>query len=269
MNLCILCGAAIAAAARFCQNCGRTLGATTLNGKTLVQPVTVAAVTSPMGVPVPASPPPRSTTSASGAASPHFAPQPPMDQRELTFFINDISSSMQDPYDDQFTKLDAAKRAAITMVINKAAIDPADEIGIITFNSTAVVRCQLMPAGPNKRFIIDALQSLAASNGTDINEGLRMADWAFDWQRGGVVRRIVLLTDGKGGYPLSTAEQLKLRGVVIDVIGVGKDPSGVDEKLLKRVASVVDGELRYRFIKDQQSLVNHYTHLAQKTRIGA
>lgn len=88
----------------------------------------------------------------------------------------------------------------------------------------------------------------------------------FDWSRNDVVRRIVLLTDGHGGEPLRTAEDLKSRGVVIDVIGVGSNPSRVDEKLLRKVASVIEGETRYRFIKDQQTLVGHYTQLANKTK---
>ncbi len=56
---------------------------------------------------------------------------------------------------------------------------------------------------------------------------------------------------------------------MIDVIGVGPDPSHVNEKLLRKVASFIDGELHYRFIKDQKTLVDHYTHLAMKTKIGA
>jgi hypothetical protein len=87
----------------------------------------------------------------------------------------------------------------------------------------------------------------------------------FDWHRAGVVRRVVLETDGHGGNPLQTAEYMKQNGVVIDVVGIGEHPSGVDEKLLKKVASVVEGELRYRFIKDHRTLVAHYTQLANKT----
>lgn len=78
--------------------------------------------------------------------------------------------------------------------------------------------------------------------GTDIDAGLKVADQALQWHRFSVVRRIILLTDGQGGYPLQTAESLKQRGVVIDAIGVGDQPSDVDEKLLRAVASVVQGE---------------------------
>jgi len=64
---------------------------------------------------------------------------------------------------------------------------------------------------------------------------------------------------------LTTAEDLKARGVVIDVIGIGDQPDNVDEKLLRKVASVIDGETRYQFIKDQQTLVSQMTALGNKT----
>jgi hypothetical protein len=50
------------------------------------------------------------------------------------------------------------------------------------------------------------------------------------------------------------------------VVGVGAAPTDVNESLLRSVASVVDGEVRYRFIKDSRTLVQHYTALATKTR---
>jgi hypothetical protein len=94
------------------------------------------------------------------------------------------------------------------------------------------------------------------------------AERALGVPRSGIVQRVVMLTDGQGGEPLTTAERLKSCGVVIDVIGVGDSPSNVNEPLLKKVASFIDGELHYRFIKDHQSLIAHYTQLAHKTKTG-
>jgi len=192
-----------------------------------------------------------------------------MNQREHTIFVNDISGSMSGPYDGGMSKLDASKRASVTMVLNKAQIDANDEIGLVSFNHHAQRLLNLCPIHSHKPQIIQTIQSLMIDGGTDINEGVKAARDTFDWSRSGVVRRIVLLTDGHGGHPLHTAEALKSRGVVIDVIGVGANPSGVDEKLLKKAASVIEGEVRYRFIKDQQTLVAHYTELANKTATGA
>ena len=187
-------------------------------------------------------------------------------QREHTVFVIDISGSMYSMYDGRLTKLEAAAKANITMVQNKAQIDPYDEIGIVSFESYATVLLNLCPIYSQQQQIIRTLQALTSNGGTDINKGLKAARDIFDWDRNDVVRRIVLLTDGHGGHPLQTAEDLKSRGVVIDVIGVGSSPSSVDEKLLRKVASVIEGETRYRFIKDQQTLVTHFEHLANKTK---
>jgi len=190
-------------------------------------------------------------------------------QREHTIFNNDISGSMSGPFGGGLCKLDASIRACITMVLEKAQLDPNDEIGLVSFNHNAYRLLDLSPLYSHKQQIIQIIQSLQIDGGTDTNAGLKVSREMFDWSRNDVVRRLVLLTDGHGGHPLRTAEDLKARGVVIDVIGVGDHPSNVDEKLLRNVASVIDGENRYRFIKDQQTLVKHYTQLANKTATSA
>jgi Mg-chelatase subunit ChlD len=186
-------------------------------------------------------------------------------QREDTVCVIDHSSSMAGQCDHRNTKLQAAARAYGSMIANKAMIDPNDRVGIVSFNSRAQIEMPLMVLATGKRELLTKLQSLRPNNGTDQNEGLKLAEQLFDWSLVDVVRRIMLLTDGQGGEPVATAERLKANGVVIDVIGVGKSPSGVNEHQLKKVASVIEGELRYRFIKDQQTLVQHYTSIANKT----
>jgi len=186
-------------------------------------------------------------------------------QREHCFCVVDCSSSMGTMYDADTIKLLAAIRANATMVIEKAQIDPQDEIGIVVFRSTARKLLDLCPLHSHKPQILRALQSLRPDNGTDINEGLKVARDLFDWRRRDVVRRILLLTDGHGGKPLGTARELRSKGVVIDVIGIGPNPSAVDETLLRQVASVIEGESRYTFIRDLPTLLTHFTNLAGKT----
>ena len=251
-------------AARFCQGCGSSLGATIAQGQTV-------AIDSP-GTPIQMSD--EQIRTVMKRAKQVFGDQPMVlgysrmtgpNQREHTVFVDDISGSMDWDYDGQLRKLDAAIRANVTMVLHKEQIDPYDEVGVVVFSDSAEVMLHLSPIHSHKRQIIQTIQSLQIRGGTDINEGLKAAGNVFDWNRTDVVRRIVLLTDGKGGHPLGTADDLKSRGVVIDVVGVGKDPSGVDEKLLRKVASVIEGETRYRFIKDGYTLNIYFTHLAGKT----
>jgi hypothetical protein len=80
----------------------------------------------------------------------------------------------------------------------------------------------------------------------------------------GVKDRIVLLTDGHGGQPLKTANELKANGVFIDVIGIGGSPSAVNEQLLRKIASTVNGDTRYRFISSRKDLFQHFRQLAEK-----
>ena len=79
--------------------------------------------------------------------------------------------------------------------------------------------------------------------------------------------RIVLLTDGyhnTGRDPLPIAKELKGAGVCIDCIGIGGEPSDVDEDLLKAIASThADGVTpRYAFIGDKADLIQRFEELA-------
>ena len=254
---------------RFCSVCGHSLELTQVQGRTVVMQPAVAAA------PVAPPPPPIDTKTIIQRTQQAFGTQPIQvmpgvttqihNQQEDTACVIDVSGSMGGVYDSRYNKLEAAIRAYSSMIAQKAQIDPNDRIGVASFNSRARILLSLTPLATGKRQILSTLQSLRHSNGTDQNKGLKAAAELLDWTRHDVVRRIVMLTDGHGGHPLETAEQLKANGVVIDVIGVGDNPTKVNEQLLRQVASVIEGESRYRFIKDQQTLVAHYTALANKT----
>ena len=252
----------------YCQLCGATFGATDVQGRTVVAPQSKVR------------PPSIDTKTIISRVHQTFGnkqiPLTPNQmspsraiQREHTIFVTDKSGSMSSPYDGKTTKLEAAIRAEVTMVVNKAQIDPDDEVGIVSFDHEAQILLHLCPICSHRRQVIQTMQSITIQGGTDIDKGLKAARDAFNWSCTDVVRRIVLLTDGQGGHPLQTAQGLKSRGVVIDVIGIGATPSGVNEKLLRQVASVIEGEVRYRFITDVASLLEHYTLLANKTATSA
>ena len=139
----------------------------------------------------------------------------------------------------------------------------------MVFEDSYRILLEPCPIRANKPEMIRILQSLPSGGGTDLDEPLVGIRDYWDRNADDAVRRIVLLTDGHGGDPLRTAEGLKAAGVIIDVVGIGPTPCDVNEDLLKRLASVVEGELRYRFIKDHRTLVQHYTQLANKTATSA
>jgi len=186
---------------------------------------------------------------------------------ELLLLVLDISGSMDGQFDRDMNKLQAANRAQRGLVLQKMSNDSNDEIGIVTFNHEAHCRVKLGPIHAISPQVLNTLQSLRAGGGTAQHEGLAMAEKNFEWHRENVLRRIVLLTDGHGGDPVPVAERLKSRGVVIDVVGVGHDPSAVNEPELKQTASVIQGESHYFFIKNYNTLVETFTHLSNKTNI--
>ncbi|MDX2199638.1 MAG: VWA domain-containing protein [Phycisphaerae bacterium] len=258
VRTCPRCTLQNAPQARFCRQCGSPLS-----------DVLAQATTIMMGAPA-----------GQAASRPSFATIPPdlnahiaagtgTQQRECTCVVQDVSGSMGERYDDLYTKLVASQRAACAMVIHKTKLDPLDEMAVVSFTDSAQIVCPMISLDTGKPRLIQTIQSLTAGGGTDTNAALKAARDAFDRSRNDAVKRIVFQTDGQGGDPLSTANELKARGVIIDVVGVGESPSAVNEKLLKQVASVIAGETRYRFIKnDSATLIKHYTTLALKTKVG-
>jgi Mg-chelatase subunit ChlD len=263
---CKFCRTHNLAGAKYCQGCGRLLGVTSVGGSTVVlapapSPSRISAAEAKTVVRRARRTFGNTAVCLGGGTVSQGRPG----QREHLAIITDVSGSMADQFDHGVTKLQAAIRASINLVLGKAQTDPQDQIGLVTFNSRAEVLEDFHPVSTHKSQMIYILQSLTPDDGTDINEGLKAAESMFDWSLRDVVYRGTLLTDGHGGEPLETARRLKDRGMVFDVIGIGDHPSNVDEVLLKKVASVVGGVTRYRFIKDQQTLVDHYTQLANKT----
>ena len=110
------------------------------------------------------------------------------------------------------------------------------------------------------------LKGLRIDGGTDINEGLKTAgeflleDWSQDVGESRF-KCILLITDGNGGHPIRTAENIKSHGVLIDVVGVG-DPSAVNHELLRKIATTDSDGTHFRFFRDTDSLIAHYDDLA-------
>ena len=85
-----------------------------------------------------------------------------------------------------------------------------------------------------------------------------------------ITRRIIMLTDGEHvgeASPVKIANRLKGAGVIIECIGIAGNRHAVDEKMLKRIASVDEnGKPRYCFIGNSESLLKKYESLAHHIR---
>jgi Ca-activated chloride channel family protein len=181
-----------------------------------------------------------------------------------TILVQDVSYSMEET-DCLPSRLDASKAAAQEYVKSRAQISPDDRVAIVAFASNAEISMQFTFINEMES-IVEAIRNLRLDCGTDIAAGLEMAArlkktyCCFDSRR---ICRILLLTDGHGGRPLYIAKKLKKAGAIIEVIGVGGDPSAVDESLLREVATTdAQGVTHYRFISDAQSLIQHYRRMA-------
>jgi uncharacterized protein YegL len=181
-----------------------------------------------------------------------------------TAAVLDISGSMGIS-DYLPTRLGGGIDATLMYTDTREEMRLGDRIAVVSFNHDAQVVLPLT-AVANKKVISRALHRLKAGGGTDLAEGLRATVSLFTNGRPvGRCRHVILLTDGQGGEPLETAVMLKERfGAVIDVVGIGGSPEVVNEALLRQVATTdPDGFCHYRFIKDAETLVEHYTQLAQ------
>lgn len=180
-----------------------------------------------------------------------------------TAIVVDVSVSMGD--DDYYpTRLDGGIEAGIEYVDIRASKHPKDRIAVVSFSDNGCVVLGLTDISKRNR-IISAIESLAIDGGTNITRGLQKAISIFSKDKeSGRLRRVILLTDGHGAHPVSTAEKLKNQySAVIDVIGIGGSHKAVNEKLLRKVSTTdVDGFNRYYFIKDSKTLKEHYRQLA-------
>lgn len=257
--ICSQCHKPAPPSAQYCARCGATLGGTQVQGRTVLAP----QFPRPAALDLPLDPfHPAALRTLRGAVA-----GPPVLARSIAewlVLVLDRSDSMGEPYDGERCKLDAARRAAAALILRMARLDPQGQLGVVEFNGSARVLAPLCPVQAHKQSLIDTLQSLTPDNGTDLDAGLREARQLLSGAGQQVPQRIVLLTDGQGGDPRATAADLKRRGVVLDMIGIGDCPDHVNEKLLRTIATTDASGPHYRFIKDEATLIKTFTQLANR-----
>ncbi len=182
---------------------------------------------------------------------------------EATVIAIDVSSSMSEAYRGAKDKLAAAKAAAITFVVTKASMSPEDHLGLVSFDDQARVVLPCQALREHRKDLIRAVQELQIGGGTDIAAPLIEARVMLAATSPDLQPRVALITDGHGGEPLDIAREMQNEGIVLDVIGIGDTPDRVNEPLLRKVASVVDGQSRYIFIRDMRSLLEHTSSISR------
>jgi Ca-activated chloride channel family protein len=190
----------------------------------------------------------------------HFAPRGGL-AYELML---DASLSMQ--YDDYPPSRFAAAKQAATGFLQKCVEQtPAALVGVIFYAESARIASPLLPAKTHFPQLRQAIGSGEIESATNIGAGLITAGQELMATGPAVSPAIVLLTDGyanTGPDAVQIASQLKEMGVRLDVIGIGGSPSHVNEAELKQMASILDGQLRYWFIRDTATLIRKFEALA-------
>lgn len=168
--------------------------------------------------------------------------------------IVDRSLSMKAPC-GRVNRLEAAKQATISLIEARIQTGASDRLSIIAFNDDAQLVLPFTSCSSHRRRIQQALGLIAVGGGTALKAPLVLANTVLP---AAGHRHVVLLSDGHGGDPVKAARKLKDRGVIIETIGVGNDPSDVDESILKKTASVVGGQVLYRFLTDADRIVQYF-----------
>ena len=183
-----------------------------------------------------------------------------------TICVIDTSGSMGWT-DFKPSRLAAAIMAVLSYLTSRLSISIADRIGLVSFDTRGLIVLPLTNI-TDTQLIKSSVNRLKAGGGTDIAEGLKTAELIFSnniisTYRVERPKKLLLLTDGRGGHPLTVATALKQQTVHIEVIGIAGDRSEVDETKLRKVATTdLDGFTHYRFIRDTASLIAHYEQLA-------
>lgn len=210
------------------------------------------------------------------------APLPPpthLGPRQSVIVMDRSGSMGTDDYPPN--RLAAAKNAARTYVETRAALSPADLVGVVAFGTRARILCGPEPLGTAKDTVLTAIENIELGIKTSIGAGLAKAEELLLGSHGswfgkllgrdvphalpssGWLQHAILLTDGEQNRdpePLPIAKRLKQAGVLIDCIGIG-DRKEIDEKLLRQIASVQDRRTRYRFVADLDELLGQYRQL--------
>jgi Mg-chelatase subunit ChlD len=190
--------------------------------------------------------------------------------KEKDVLLVDVSGSM-DSRDYYPSRIEAAKGACRAFADEKYIQCLEDEIALVSYSSAAQVECDFMRIYNPSNSLISAIKELHTKGTTNIQGGL---ECSYNLMFGRTsspyeTKHIILLSDGhdtvnKGRQDaiINTARKIKAKNCLIRCIGIGGDPSSVDEDLLKKIASVVNNEIQYWFITDADSLHKKYQEMA-------
>ena len=144
-------------------------------------------------------------------------------------------------------KIGAVRHALARFV---EALDPADQLAIVTFSDDAHVALRPTSIAESRQAVLAAIGSLAAYGGTNLGAGLETGlSIAMSMRDGGVVPRLILLSDGVATVGETRADVLASLGTQAAGVRVGLSTIGmgdqIDFALLERLANGAGGAFHY------------------------
>ncbi len=164
------------------------------------------------------------------------------------------------------SRLAAAIEAACDFVKSAARGNSTNQVAVVAFDDFAQLVSHFVPAADSDLPL--RIQAINSGRDTNITAGLLAAETLFlaATESNAHDKMLMLLTDGehnKGPEPYDVATRLKRSGVRIQTIGIASKHA-VNATMLKALASNrSDGQSDYRFIGDQQRLVEHFVRAAR------
>jgi Ca-activated chloride channel family protein len=181
----------------------------------------------------------------------------------VTIVLLDVSPSMNET-DYEPSRLEGAKESYRLYLAAVHAAEPARLVGLVQFHGHATLVCEPLEVGTAHEQLRAAADRLSGGSATNIGDALLLAAHSTEHLPQSA-RTIILLTDGAsnaGPDPVGVADNLKAQEIQLDIVGIGGSPAAVREQDLKKMASVVNGELRYWFIRSVPDLVRRFEAFA-------
>jgi von Willebrand factor type A domain len=190
----------------------------------------------------------------------------PADSMVVDILALDVSPSMlEEGFMSGRSKLDLLRQAGGLFLDAKRNVRPLDMVGVVPFNHE--VRVVYDPTNVEQGYsaLSKVIQGLSASaqGGTNISSALdacldRLKHNGFLCTQSPFFCRVLLLSDGHSSYKeraVASAHALKERGVLVETLGLGKNPSSVDEALLQQIATQdSNGLVHYRYLGNPEEL---------------
>ncbi len=175
--------------------------------------------------------------------------------------VIDSSGSMNSPTSNGVRKLDAAKKALMSMQEDLSA----HNVGVLMFghrvNTKAPGCCQdiefVLPIAPmSSGSFGDVVSRLTPKGSTPLAESLTRSTWIMQGRNRDTEKFVIVVTDGTdtcGGDPVAAAAAMRQLGinVTIHVVGFGVTPE--ESTQLKQIA--VKGGGQYRGANDMKDLI--------------